>query len=179
MSFLAPCFTPGSIVRCTTCFGENISGEVVAFDLGVKMLMMKCPWSKDGGDQQTTYKTTIVNLSMCVDIEIVMEMLPPEDVQLPEPINIQMLQERLRRTTERRCICSGWNYGKSLFRMMAKHFGDANVRWQNQGSNMAINILHRVFIEAPYAVENIKSQGCDPKLLENVRRIVANFYSEQ
>jgi len=53
------------------------------------MLMMKCPSSKGGGDEQTICNLTIVNLSLCVDIEIVKEMLPLENVQPPEPINIQ------------------------------------------------------------------------------------------
>ncbi|XP_016971727.1 protein Hezron [Drosophila rhopaloa] len=185
MSSLAPCFTVGSIVRCKTCFGENISGEVVAFDLGVKMLMMKCPSSKGGGDEQTIWKLTIVNISMCVDIEIVKEMLPMEDVQTPEPINIHMLQERLRMTTEQRSIsyrsyhANASPFGQALFRVLVKHFGDAPVKWQNLGDNVGINILHQVVIVAPYGVENIRSDGCDPKLLPYVRRIVANFHNKQ
>jgi len=51
--------------------------------------MMKCPSSKGGGDEQTICNLTIVNLSLCVDIEIVKEMLPLENVLPPEPINIQ------------------------------------------------------------------------------------------
>jgi len=111
MSSLAPCFTVGSIVRCKTCFGDNISGEVklniiyyfydyvmlsisqvVAFDLGVKMLIMKCPSSNGGGDEQTTCNVTIVNLSLCMDIEIVKEAIPPAEVQQPEPIDLPMVE---------------------------------------------------------------------------------------
>ncbi|XP_017040391.1 protein Hezron [Drosophila ficusphila] len=179
MSSLAPCFTMGSIVRCKTCFGDNISGEVVAFDLGVKMLMMKCPSSKGGGDEQTL---CIVNLSMCVDIEIVKEMLPLENVQPPEPIDLLMLQERLRRTTEQRSLFrrsyhpNASPFGQALYRLMAKHFGDAHVKWQNQGNNAAIKV-DQLTIEAPYGVENIRGERCDPKLLLYVKRIVLYFHN--
>ncbi|XP_037722674.1 protein Hezron [Drosophila subpulchrella] len=185
MSSLAPCFTVGSIVRCKTCFGDNILGEVVSFDLAVKMLMMKCPSSKGGGDEQTICNLTIVNLSLCVDIEIVKEMLPLENVQPPEPINIQKLQERYLRAIEHRTIfCRSYHphaspFGQALYRFMVKHFGNAAVKWYSQGDNVAIVILNQVIIEPPYAVGNIRCQGWEPKLAIYVQRIVADFHNKQ
>ncbi|EDW93978.1 protein Hezron [Drosophila yakuba] len=185
MSSLAPCFTVGSIVRCKTCFGENLSGEVVAFDLGVKMLMMKCPSSKGGGDEQTICNLTIVNLALCVDIEIVKEMQPLDDVQPPEPINIPLIRERFRYATEHRTLsCRSYHpnaspFGQALFRLLVKRFGDPAINWQSQGDHVAINILHQVVIEAPYATENIRYQGWDPKLAIYVQGIVEDFRSKQ
>ncbi|XP_017080731.1 protein Hezron [Drosophila eugracilis] len=181
MSCLAPCFTVGSIVRCKTCFGDNISGEVLAFDLGVKMLIMKCPPSKGGGDEQTLCNLTIVNLSLCIDIEIVKEMLPLENVQPPEPINVGVLQERFRLATENRTFhCQSYHpnaspFGQALFRLMVRRFGDPAVKWHDQGDKVAIMILQQVIIEAPYSVSNIKCSGWDPKLAVYIQGIVEDF----
>ncbi|KAH8378587.1 hypothetical protein KR009_000073 [Drosophila setifemur] len=185
MSSLAPCFTEGSIVRCKTCFGDTISGEVVAFDLGVKMLMLKCPASKGGGDEQNICNLTIVNLSLCMDIEIVMELLPKVEVSPPESINLQLIQERLRRATENRDLISkSYNanaspLAQSLFRVMVKHFGDSRVIWTEQGDNPPIQVMQQVTIGAPYAMENISCGGNVPKLLFYIQQIVESFHRKQ
>lgn len=185
MSSLAPCFTVGSIVRCKTCFGDNISGEVVAFDLGVKMLIMKCPSSNGGGDEQTTCNVTIVNLSLCMDIEIVKEAIPPAEVQQPEPIDLPMIRERYRYATEHRTLsCRSYHpnaspFGQALFRLLVKRFGDPAIIWQNKGDQVAINILRQVVIDAPYATENIRYLDWNPKLAICVQGVVQNFCSKQ
>ena len=33
-------FTPGMIVSCTTCHGLKVQGEVMAFDLGTKIIAL-------------------------------------------------------------------------------------------------------------------------------------------
>lgn len=40
MAGVSECFSIGSIVACTTCFKQNIEGEVVAFDPSTKMLIL-------------------------------------------------------------------------------------------------------------------------------------------
>lgn len=40
MAGVSDCFSIGSIVACTTCFKQNIEGEVVAFDPSTKMLIL-------------------------------------------------------------------------------------------------------------------------------------------
>lgn len=37
-------FTIGSTVSCTTCFDQNIEGEVLAFDQNTKMLILSEYW---------------------------------------------------------------------------------------------------------------------------------------
>ncbi|KAH8361579.1 hypothetical protein KR084_008769 [Drosophila pseudotakahashii] len=185
MSSLVPCFTVGSVVRCKTCFGDSILGEVISFDLGVKMLMMKCPSSKGGGDEQTFCNLTIINLALCIDIEIIKEMLPLEIIQPPEPINIKVLQERFLRAIEHRSISrrsyhpQASPFGQALFRLMDKLFGDAAVKWHTQGDAAGINILHQLIIEPPYAVENIRPKVWNPKLTLYVQRIVRDFHNKQ
>ncbi|XP_016997866.2 LSM12 homolog B [Drosophila takahashii] len=185
MSSLAPCFTVGSIVCCKTCFGDSILGEVISFDLGVKMLMMKCPSSKGGGDQQIFYNLTIINLALCIDIEIIKEKLPLEHIQPPEPINIKVLQERFLRAIEHRSIsCRSYHpqaspFGQALFRLMVKLFGDPAVKWQTQGDTVGITILHQLIIEPPYGVKNIRLGVWNPKLALYVQRIVQDFHNKQ
>ncbi|KAH8242481.1 hypothetical protein KR032_007726, partial [Drosophila birchii] len=182
---LIPCFTLGSIVRCKTCFNEIFSGEVMAFDLGVKMLMLRCPASKGGGDAQTKSKLTIVNLAMCLDIEIVKEvLLPLDDVRVsPERLDLQMLQERLRHATDQRsAYCRSYHlnaspFGQALYRLLVKQFGNKLVTWQEHGDNVAIEVMHEVTIKPPYAVENV--EGKTKKSLMYVRSVVESFHNKQ
>ncbi|KAH8257451.1 hypothetical protein KR038_010198, partial [Drosophila bunnanda] len=180
---LIPCFTLGSIVRCKTCFNEVISGEVLAFDLGVKMLMLRCPASKGGGDEQTKSKVIIVNLSMCIDIEIVKEvLLPSNDVPAtPKHLDLQMAK-RLRHATDlRSAYCRSYHlnaspFGQALYRLLVKQFGNQLVVWQEQGDNVAIEVMHEVTIKPPYAVENV--EGKTKKSLMYVRSVVESFHNK-
>lgn len=40
MAAVSDCFSIGSTVACTTCFNQNIEGEVLAFDPLTKMLIL-------------------------------------------------------------------------------------------------------------------------------------------
>lgn len=40
MAGVSECFSIGSTVACTTCFKQNIEGEVLAFDPSTKMLIL-------------------------------------------------------------------------------------------------------------------------------------------
>lgn len=40
MAAVSECFSIGSTVSCTTCFNQNIEGEVLAFDSATKMLIL-------------------------------------------------------------------------------------------------------------------------------------------
>lgn len=40
MAAVSECFSIGSTVACTTCFNQNIEGEVLAFDPLTKMLIL-------------------------------------------------------------------------------------------------------------------------------------------
>ncbi|KAH8345676.1 hypothetical protein KR067_000961 [Drosophila pandora] len=186
MSSLSPCFSVGSLVRCKTCFGDNISGEVVAFDLGIKMLILKCPASKGGGDEQRIFNQTIVNLSLCKDIEIVNELMSKEKVTLPEPLNLHLIQERMRLAMENRSIlCRSYHpkatpLAQALFRKMAKQFGDARVIWVDRNDNAAIQVMRQVTIAAPYRAENIScSSKPVPKLVLWIRQIVDGLHNNK
>nr|AAY54970.1 IP06575p [Drosophila melanogaster] len=149
------------------------------------MLIMKCPSSNGGGDEQTTCNVTIVNLSLCMDIEIVKEAIPPAEVQQPEPIDLPMIRERYRYATEHRTLsCRSYHpnaspFGQALFRLLVKRFGDPAIIWQNKGDQVAINILRQVVIDAPYATENIRYLDWNPKLAICVQGVVQNFCSKQ
>lgn len=38
--YCQPNFPPGSMVQCTTCLGEQVKGEVIAFDYPTKLLAL-------------------------------------------------------------------------------------------------------------------------------------------
>lgn len=46
MAGVSDCFSIGSIVSCTTCFKQNIEGEVMAFDPMTKMLVLSILFKK-------------------------------------------------------------------------------------------------------------------------------------
>ncbi|KAH8262498.1 hypothetical protein KR026_008902 [Drosophila bipectinata] len=183
MSSLSPCFSVGSLVRCKTCFGDNIKGEVLAFDLGIKMLILKCPASKGFGDQQRIFNRTIVNLSLCRDIEIVQEMIPKEIMLPPEPLNLHWIQERLSRAmASRAAICRSYHpkatpLAQALFRKMVQHFGEGRVNWIERRDSVAVKVMRQVVIGAPYQVENIFcTSSPTPQLLLGIRQIVQSLH---
>ncbi|KAH8305238.1 hypothetical protein KR018_006188 [Drosophila ironensis] len=184
MSSLAPCFSVGSVVRCTTCFGDNVAGEVVAFDLASKMLMLKCPTNGGAGDEQILCNLTIVNLSLCMDIEIVKEMIRQEQVKPPEPVNLMMIQERLNFAMQNRSVfCRSFNpnatpLGQALFRELAKFFGDDKVKWNDRSNYASIQVMRQATISSPYWLDNIShSSAARPKLLQWIRQIIKYLHT--
>lgn len=47
MAAVSDCFSIGSTVACTTCFNQNIEGEVLAFDQLTKMLILSILFKKN------------------------------------------------------------------------------------------------------------------------------------
>lgn len=59
-------FTPGQVVTCTTCFEQDLEGEVVAFDYDRRVLVIKTPSAL----QPNHHDVHLVNTDCVSGIEI-------------------------------------------------------------------------------------------------------------
>ncbi|KAH8286802.1 hypothetical protein KR018_011758, partial [Drosophila ironensis] len=167
------CFTIGSTVVCTTCFNDEVEGEVLAFDHNTKMLILKCR-SKSAEELSDIY---VSNLSLCSNVQVIKECNGNFDD--PQKLNLEQVKMRLRKTVERR-----QDYLKSknadvspeaqeLYRAIAKQYGYNEVSWQ--GPN--IQILNEVTISPPYRVDNVVSTSNNDSSCNYIKRIIKQFFN--
>ncbi|XP_016950507.1 LSM12 homolog A [Drosophila biarmipes] len=167
------CFSIGSTVVCTTCFNEEVEGEVLAFDHNTKMLILKCR-SKSTEELSDIYA---MNLSLCSNVQVVKECNGNFDD--PQKLNLEQVKMRLRKTVERR-----QDYLKSknadvspeaqeLYRAIAKQYGYNEVSWQ--GPN--IQILNEVTISPPYRADNVVSSSNNETSCNYIKRIIKQFFN--
>ncbi|BFF97519.1 protein Hezron [Drosophila madeirensis] len=176
---LLSCFTVGSTVRCKICFDEEILGEVVAFDAGTKMLLIKVPNKRGLCDMN------IVNLNFCLDVEIVKEVELSESIPKPAPPDLPKLEKRLHDTIEQRAKHL-LNFkpkvspmGQALYRQVAFYLGDSQVSWLEQEQKISIMVMEQVIIEPPYGVANVNGPQEATKLKRYVQWIVQKFLEKQ
>ncbi|KAH8314931.1 hypothetical protein KR074_004008 [Drosophila pseudoananassae] len=187
------CFTIGSTVVCTTCFNEEVEGEVLAFDHNTKMLILKCR-SKSTEELSDIY---VSNLSLCSNVQVIKECNGNFDD--PQKLNLEQVKMRLRKTVERR-----QDYLKSknadvspeaqeLYRAIAKQYGVCPIHpaiietlltlftWKQynevswQGLN--IQILNEVTISPPYRVDNVVSSSNNETSCNYIKRIIKQFFN--
>ncbi|XP_023166920.2 LSM12 homolog A isoform X2 [Drosophila hydei] len=168
------CFSIGSTVICTTCFKEEVEGEVLAFDHNTKMLILQCH-SKASGELSDVY---VMNLSLCSNVQVIKE-CNGNFIDDPQKLNLEQVKMRLRKTVERR-----QDYLKSknadvtaeaqeLYRAIAKQLGYNEVSWQ--GPN--IQILNEVTVSPPYRVDNVVSSSDNDKSCTYIKRIINQFFT--
>ena len=63
---LEPTFTPGQVVSLTTCFDQELEGEVVAFDYDRRVLVIKTT----SAQQANHFDVHLVNLTLVSTINI-------------------------------------------------------------------------------------------------------------
>ncbi|XP_035688466.1 protein LSM12 homolog A-like [Branchiostoma floridae] len=164
-------FSVGSSVSCTTCLGQNIQGEVVAFDPPSKMLAIKSPSGK-GPDR---HDVRIVNLALVSHVDVVHECTEPPPA-LPV-LNFQKLEARARHECSEKwkavnLIGIGVSpEGQKLFNAIHKTISE--TRWKDKD----IVVLDDVVISPPYGLENCK--GKEGQALAQVRKIVEKYIKEQ
>ncbi|KAH8236736.1 LSM12 homolog A [Drosophila bipectinata] len=167
------CFSIGSTVVCTTCFNEEVEGEVLAFDHNTKMLILKCR-SKSTEELSDIY---VSNLSLCSNVQVIKECNGNFDD--PQKLNLEQVKMRLRKTVERR-----QDYLKSknadvspeaqeLYRAIAKQYGYNEVSWQG----LNIQILNEVTISPPYRVDNVVSSSNNETSCNYIKRIIKQFFN--
>ncbi|XP_030386538.1 LSM12 homolog A [Scaptodrosophila lebanonensis] len=168
------CFTIGSTVLCTTCFNEEVEGEVLAFDQYTKMLILKCH-SKSAEELSDVY---VLNLSLCSNVQLIKE-CNGNCIDDPQKLNLEQVKMRLRKTVERRQdFLKSKNADVSpeaqeLYRAIAKQYGYNEVSWQ--GPN--IQILNEVTISPPYRVDNVVSSSNNETSCNYIKRIIKQFFN--
>ncbi|XP_015915772.1 protein LSM12 [Parasteatoda tepidariorum] len=171
-------FSVGTVVSCKTCFGEEIEGEVTAFDYQTKILFLKC-LSKSG--KANVHDMRMINLDFVGDINIKKEVTTPVNgTQSLLPLNIDKLTGRAKQhVTERKRLVSALssgvsNEGVKLFLAITKTIPE--VTWQDK----SIVVTNQVIITPPYRPENCKSIGKgEGDALNHVRRIVEKYLKDQ
>ncbi|XP_037936697.1 LSM12 homolog A-like [Teleopsis dalmanni] len=172
MAAVNDCFTIGSTVLCTTCFNEEVEGEVLAFDHNTKMLILKCR-SKNSESLNDVY---VLNLSLCSNVQVVKE-CNGNFVDDPQKLNLEQLKIRLRKTVQhRQTYLKSKNADVSpevqeLYRVIAKQFRANEVSWQGQN----IQIFNEVTILPPYRVDNVVSSSNNQSLCKYIKKMIEQF----
>ncbi|KAH8398010.1 hypothetical protein KR222_009783 [Zaprionus bogoriensis] len=168
------CFSIGSTVLCTTCFKDEVEGEVLAFDHNTKMLILKCH-SKSAEELNDVY---VMNLSLCSNVQVIKE-CNGNFIDDPQKLNLEQVKMRLRKTVERRQdFLKSKNADVSpeaqeLYRAIAKQLGYHEVSWQGQN----IQILNEVTVSPPYRVDNVVSSSDNETSCNYIKRIIKQFFN--
>lgn len=195
-------FTPGSIVSCVTCFDQNLSGEVVAFDYERKVLVIKTPSTVNNNTSSATvpsgtagesavaitssnnnYDVHLLNLNLVGDVKIEEEGKIERSLESPPNININRLRERVDEAVrERRAVARAHQAGITedgirLYLSLIKTIGHDNVALD--GRNIVVN--HCV-IGFPYQSDSCsfspKSHLKSDKALAYVQQLVSSFWAK-
>ncbi|XP_059618614.1 LSM12 homolog A [Phlebotomus argentipes] len=172
MAAVNDCFSIGSTVVCTTCFNQNIEGEVLAFDQSTKILILKCTAVSGNVKQHDVF---MVNLSLCGDVQVKKEVSTKPDP--PQSLNLQRLTTRLRNTLEQKkrlvtALAAGVSPdGQKLFIAISKTIDQ--VTWS--GPNIVV--FNDVTISPPYKVDNVAGNP-DSKQLTYVKKIVEKYLTD-
>jgi len=195
-------FTPGSIVSCVTCFDQNLSGEVVAFDYERKVLVIKTPSTVNNNTSSATvpsgtagesavaitssnnnYDVHLLNLNLVGDVKIEEEGKIERSLESPPNININRLRERVDEAVrERRAVAKAHQAGITedgirLYLSLIKTIGHDNVALD--GRNIVVN--HCV-IGFPYQNDSCsfspKSHLKSDKALAYVQQLVSSFWTK-
>ncbi|KAM6957815.1 protein LSM12 homolog B [Aplochiton taeniatus] len=164
-------FSVGSHVSCLTCLGQQLQGEVVAFDYQSKMLTLKC--SPSSGKANLS-DMMLVNLNYVSDVDVISDRShsPPPLASL----NISKLASRARSEKEDKlsqayAMSAGVSLeGQHLFHTIHKTIKDC--KWQEKN----ILVMEDVVIAPPYQVDNCKGQ--EGSALCHVRKIVEKHFRD-
>ncbi|XP_052798180.1 protein LSM12-like [Mya arenaria] len=167
-------FSVGSMITCTTCYQQKIIGEVLAFDLGTKMLAIKCA---PASGKHSVHDVKLLNLSYVSDVTVVKE--SDRDVSPPplSNLNVAKINARLRNNIaeKKRQV----NYigvgvtpeGQKVFNAIVKTITDC--RWVGEN----IVVMEEVTIEPPYTLEACRGKD-GSKVLDHVKKIVQKHLRE-
>ncbi|XP_043214548.1 protein LSM12 homolog [Amphibalanus amphitrite] len=164
----------GSTVTCKSCFGEEITGEVIAFERQTKFLVLKRPPTIV---HPTQCDITFLNLNKVEDLKIIREVNSPAEVTL-QKLDTNMLSARKEAELEkkRRLVAAikanVSDEGRDLFAHIAKTLEE--IQW----SGTDIVVMNQVTIRAPYKTANMDGQP-DSQAYKYVSKIVEKFNTER
>ncbi|CAH3185470.1 unnamed protein product [Porites evermanni] len=161
---------PGTKVVCTTCLDEKIEGEVVAFDYGAKVLIIK----STKNTKKNVMDIKMLNIGLMKSLEVIelstkpAQSLPIVDVdKLDKKINTALEQKRRAADKIGINVTPG---AQKLFDTINKTFND--VKWDGQ----TIVVMGDVKIEPPY--EESTCYG-NEKSREHIIKIVRKHNEEE
>jgi len=167
-------FPVGSVVACTTCFGQRLQGEVMAFDRQTKMLSIKNPSTVKPG----TFDVNLINMNMVSAVKVMKE--PTES---PPPLaNLNYAKLMTRATTalndkHRAVMAVGVGVtpvAQKLYNTIAKTIDE--IKWGGKEAK-EICIMSQVTISPPYTSGDVR--GKEGQALNHVRKIVDKFYKDE
>ena len=151
-------FEPGQQVQCKTRFEDVFKGEVMAFDLNSKILILKSPSSSGTG---TNHDLHFLVLDSVSDVEILEEPhvectndLPSIEMKCVKAKHTANASERLRLVE---AVSNGVTQdGISLYTAFSKLYDRAtdDVTWKDK---VKIVVMNSVVISPPY-----KESDCEP-----------------
>ncbi|XP_071803157.1 protein LSM12 homolog A-like [Asterias amurensis] len=163
-------FKVGNFVSCKTCFEERISGEVMAYDVGSKMLALKTP--STNSERKNTYDIRIVNLNFAKDPQV--EKVSSDPQPKLSPLNIQKLNKRAEdaiaaKKNSFRLLKEGVSVeAQHLFQTIRKTLP---CEWQG-----ACIVTGDVTVHPPYGTEDCKGKE---SALAHIKKIIEKFYKDQ
>lgn len=164
-------FQVGSVVACTTCFGQKLQGEVMAFDRQTKMLSIKNPSVAKPG----SFDINLINMNMVSAVKVV-----KEATDSPPPLsNLNYAKLMNRATTalndkHRAVMAVGIGVtpvAQRLYNTIAKTIDE--IKWGGK----EIQIMSQVTISPPYTSADVR--GKEGQALNHVRKIVEKFYKDE
>eukprot|EP00094_Tigriopus_californicus_P002051 TCALIF_01977-PA protein Name:"Similar to LSM12 Protein LSM12 homolog (Pongo abelii)" AED:0.05 eAED:0.08 QI:0/0.75/0.6/1/1/1/5/298/490 len=191
-------FMPGARVKCTSCYGDNLEGEVMAFDLNTRMLVLKM----SATDRRPSHNDVqMLNMNYMKDVKLLSEAknnngTPPAD---PPTLNIQrvssvtsqgfeskslknssseVLKNRIGQNLVRKgrlikAFKSGVSVeGQRLFQVISKTIDE--IDWEGEN----IVVMRKVTITPPYKPENIKGVS-DSKAVLHITKIVEKHVEDE
>lgn len=150
-------FEPGQQVQCKTRFDDVFKGEVVAFDLNSKILILKSPSSSG---VSTNHDLHFLVLDSVSDVEILEEPHGEYNNELPS-IEMKHIQNKQKAAHSERmrlveAVGNGVNQdGISLYTLFSKKYDRASdLCWKDK---VKIVVMNAVIISPPY-----KESDCQP-----------------
>ncbi|KAG5682936.1 hypothetical protein PVAND_012254 [Polypedilum vanderplanki] len=157
-------------------YDDLIEGQVMAFDLNTRLLVLK-------NNSETCSRLNnvfIINLQHCKDINVKKEVNGAES-QEPQSINLQRLQNRVRNQveTKKRLVSAlKANVGEdaqNLYMSLSKMLTAEQVSW----SGPDIVVFNDVLIKPPYRVENVEATTSGrQRELDYVKKLVMNRHKQ-
>lgn len=173
-------FEPGQQVQCKTRFDDVLKGEVVAFDLNSKVLILK---SASSTGNSNNHDLQFLVLDSVSDVEILQEPQGEYNKNLPN-VDLKYLKVKSEAAENERmrlveAVGNGVSRdGISLFTAFSKKYGRASdITWKDK---VKIVVLNSVVISPPYKESDCEAmtKGTSQEALGYVKSNVRKFWED-
>lgn len=164
---------PGSRVSCTMCTGEKIEGEVVAFDVSQKIIVLKLASSSGA---KGTCNVNFLNVDLFTDFVILEESkkvpgtLPALDMnKITQRIEHNITARSAKHRAASRIGIGVSPLAQKLFDVIRKTY--QNCYWDQT----RISVMD-VIVSPPYSPNDCTG---DPKAIDIIKKVIEKFHAEQ